>query len=191
MSKYSRHEAGQLSIEVRARQQYRRRDMSRTQALRDTKASRDRQTQAIDDTMSLMGATLRNMNSFLMKRLQERGVGGIVPSHGDILNVLFKEERACMGTLAKRISRDPSTVTALVHKLQRQGYVEIERSTEDKRINIVKLTDAGRALEPVFREVSDEWRAVQESTLDAEQRESLHDMLEALYHAYDTDREEA
>lgn len=165
--------------------------MNRTQTLRGAEASRDRQAQAIDDTMSLMGATLRNMNAFLMKRLQEHGIEGIVPSHGDILNVLFKEESACMGTLAKRISRDPSTVTALVHKLQRQGYVKIERSTADKRINIVKLTDAGRALEPAFREVSDEWRAVQESTLDADQRENMHAMLEALYNAYNTDREEA
>ncbi|MGI6033091.1 MAG: MarR family winged helix-turn-helix transcriptional regulator [Coriobacteriales bacterium] len=165
--------------------------MDRTQELRPAEVSKGQQTQTIDDTMSLMGATLRNMNAFLMKRLQEHGIKGIVPSHGDILNVLFEEERACMSTLAKRISRDPSTVTALVHKLQRQGYVEMERSTEDKRINIVKLTDAGRALEPVFREVSDEWHSIQESTLDAEQRESLHGMLEALYHAYDTEREEA
>jgi DNA-binding MarR family transcriptional regulator len=135
-----------------------------------------------------MGLTVRRMNAFLAARLAERGLVGIAPSHGDILHILFQEDRVCMSALAERICRDPSTVTALVHKLQRLGYVRIDRSELDRRSNVVVLTEAGRSLEPIVAEDSEEWRTMQRQALSDEQASQLHELLEQLCTAYATEK---
>ena len=60
-----------------------------------------------------------------------------------------------MKVLAERINRDKSTVTALVRKLMRAGYVVKEKDPEDNRISYLSLTAKGRALEPDFDEISE------------------------------------
>ena len=42
---------------------------------------------------------------------------------------------------------DPSTLTPLVKRLERDGLVTRARGTEDERLVFVSLTDAGRALQ--------------------------------------------
>jgi DNA-binding MarR family transcriptional regulator len=141
-----------------------------------------------DDTLNLMAITVGRMNTFIMQGLREEGVRDIVPSHGGILRNLFQSGHATMGELARSIGRDPSTVTALVHKLKGLGYVAMERDTLDSRVNIVTLTERGRELEPAFSRVSRKWRTVQAETLSPGERGELHDMLCRLYDAYEPDK---
>ena len=62
---------------------------------------------------------------------------------------------ACnMSELAKQVHRTKSTVTALVEKLERNGYVLRIPDPEDSRGVLVRLTDKGRALEPAFEAIS-------------------------------------
>ena len=60
----------------------------------------------------------------LTRELRERGHQGLAPSHGDIMVALFKHRRLSMKELARIIDRDKSTVTGLVDKLVRLGYLE-------------------------------------------------------------------
>ena len=59
-----------------------------------------------------------------------------------------------MSELAKQVHRTKSTVTALVEKLERNGYVLRIPDPEDSRGVLVRLTDKGRALEPAFEAIS-------------------------------------
>lgn len=61
-----------------------------------------------------------------------------------------------MAEIADKIDRDKSTVTALVDKLVRLGYVVKERDTEDTRVVYVKLTSKGNEMKLVFEAISTE-----------------------------------
>jgi DNA-binding MarR family transcriptional regulator len=60
-----------------------------------------------------------------------------------------------MAEIASKIDRDKSTVTALVDKLVKLGYVVKERDTQDTRVIYVTLTDKGQELKPTFEAISD------------------------------------
>jgi len=70
------------------------------------------------------------------------------------MSTLFKKDRASMKELAERIGRDKSTVTALVNKLMRNGYVAKDKDPDDSRITYLCLTAKGRSLERDFDEIS-------------------------------------
>jgi len=91
---------------------------------------------------------------FITEELRAYHIQGIAPSHGGILSALFEQRKLPMRSLAARIGRDKSTVTALVDKLIKLGYVKKEKGEEDRRENYIVLTKKGRDLEPVFNELS-------------------------------------
>jgi DNA-binding MarR family transcriptional regulator len=59
---------------------------------------------------------------------------------------LSKEERVSMGDMARSIGCDPSYITALVDDLDERGLAHREPAPDDRRVKIIVLTDAGRAL---------------------------------------------
>jgi len=113
--------------------------------------------------------------------MSRRELGGIATSHGDIIHSLLGEHRMTMAEIAGRIGRDKSTVTALVDKLVRLGYVVKERDAEDTRVVHVSLTVKGEGLKPEFE-------AISKSVLDAfytgiseQEKEELFRILNKIY----------
>jgi len=107
------------------------------------------------DVIALVGDIREAAHRFIAQELNARGLAGLAPSHGAILSALFRDVEIRMTDLAARIRRDKSTVTVLVRKLERHGYVEKLRDPDDSRGVRVRLAARGRALEPVVREISD------------------------------------
>jgi len=89
------------------------------------------------------------------------------------MSTLFKRDRASMKELSDRIGRDKSTVTALVSKLVRAGYVVKEKDPDDNRITYLCLTTKGRALEKDFDEISENLIATAFHGFSQEERESM------------------
>ena len=121
-----------------------------------------------DDTAHLISAIRREVNRFLAERMEQAGLAGLAPSHGDIIASLLHHGPMTMSELAQRINRDPSTVTTLVRKLRDLGYVRSQRAQEDTRVRVVGLSEKGRELEQRFVDISNElvsalWRDVSES----------------------------
>lgn len=104
--------------------------------------------------VSLISHIHSDAASFLQTRLQEKGLPDLVSSHGNILFQLSLVEKLSMSMLAKKINRDKSTTTVLTKKLEREGYVTRETSTEDNRVTFVRLSDKGRAYTEVSQEIS-------------------------------------
>ncbi|WP_243373778.1 MarR family transcriptional regulator [Geotalea sp. SG265] len=103
----------------------------------------------------IIGVVREKINRYLARELERCAVKGLVASHGSILYHLFQEEQVSMKKLAEVVGRDKSTVTVLVDKLVNLGYVTKNSSGPDQRYSYVSLTKDGRALEPAFREISD------------------------------------
>lgn len=106
------------------------------------------------NALSLISRIREKANRFIVRELEGHGIKGIVPSHGDILVILFKGEKYTMKELADRINRTKPTVTVLIDKLVEYGYVEREKSRTDSRVTYIKLTGKGIELQPVFDDIS-------------------------------------
>ena len=106
------------------------------------------------DAISYISKIREKVNRLIESEMSHSGLEGIVTSHGDIIYALFNRQRMTMAEIAGKIGRDKSTVTALVDKLVKLGYVVKERDTQDSRIVYVTLTEQGRELQPVFEAIS-------------------------------------
>src|SRR5262245_55499184 len=63
----------------------------------------------------------------------------------------FGEKGAPMGTIAKVLAMDPTTMTRNLHPLEVSGLLRVARSPEDARVRFVFLTRAGeRKIEEAF-----------------------------------------
>ncbi|MCP4155213.1 MAG: MarR family transcriptional regulator [bacterium] len=95
-------------------------------------------------------------NCLLELELKKRGIKGILPAHGPILRALFNCESGIrLSDIAARTGRTKSTVTELVNKLEKKGYLKKSPCTEDGRVTYIVATDKARAIETDFREISD------------------------------------
>ncbi len=116
-------------------------------------------------------------NRFILSELKKAGLNDIVPSHGDVMARLLIAETCNMGELAKHVRRTKSTVTVLVEKLERSGYVRREPDPADSRGVLVRLTDKGRALEPAFLSISAGLQQLIAERLDPEETALLEKLL--------------
>ncbi|MDM5280047.1 MarR family winged helix-turn-helix transcriptional regulator [Paenibacillus silvae] len=118
-----------------------------------------------------------HVNKRIVHELEQHEVTGIVPSHGDVLMFLYREETLSIKMLAERVQRTQPTVTVLVNKLEKLGYVERNKSADDSRVTMIRLTEQGKRLEPIFREVSDQINQIIYADLSEEQSEQLEQLL--------------
>ncbi len=95
------------------------------------------------------------MNRLIIRELERCHITGIVTSHGDILAALFKYEGLAMLEVARLIRRDKSTVTALVNKLVKAGFIEKYQLETDRRVMCIRLTEKGQQLRPDFTTISE------------------------------------
>ena len=78
----------------------------------------------IDNTFTLISRIDGEIRRFITEELAKEGITDIVPSHGAIIIELMKHGQLPMNELARHIDRTPQTVTSLVKKLVKSGYVE-------------------------------------------------------------------
>ncbi len=136
------------------------------------------------DIISLISKVRESANRFIIGEMKRWGVTGLVPSHGDIIFALLKSETLTMKDLSERIGKDKSTVTALVDKLLKLGYVEKTRDTKDSRVIFVTLTDNGRELKPMFDAISKDLMELVYRDISSEEKEALLYTLLKIYHNF-------
>lgn len=130
------------------------------------------------NALSLISRIREKANRFIVGELENHGIRGIVPSHGDILVILFHGEKYTMKELADRINRTKPTVTVLIDKLVEYGYVEREKSCTDSRVTYIKLTVKGMELKPVFDDISKKIDALIYGEFTGEEPEVFEKLLQ-------------
>jgi DNA-binding MarR family transcriptional regulator len=133
------------------------------------------------DAISLISKIREKVNRLIEAEMFRNGLDGIVTSHGDIMYALFNKPRMTMAEIASRIDRDKSTVTALIDKLVKLGYVMKERDTQDTRVVYVTLTGRGRELEPIFEAISARVLDTFYSGVSEDEKEELAKILSKIY----------
>ena len=71
---------------------------------------------------------------------------GLTESQIGVVEALFHLGPLTQGELCRKILRSGSNVTTVVDNLERAGLVRRERGADDRRIQVVHLTDAGRTV---------------------------------------------
>ncbi len=104
--------------------------------------------------ISLISKIRDRANRLIIDQLKQKGVTGIVTSHGNILIQLYRHGPLPMNRLAASIEKKKNTVTVLVDKLKRTGYVRLKKSAGDSRVTMVELTKKGEDFQEQFQEIS-------------------------------------
>lgn len=125
--------------------------------------------------------TKKKMIQFIEKKLNEYGMDNLITSHGNILTVLYESnEKLTMGQIAKKIGKDKSTVTPLIEKLLKLGYIKKLRSEDDKRITYIVLTKKGKLLETKFNAISTQVYETAYKNFSQEEKELFLKLLKKL-----------
>jgi MarR family transcriptional regulator, 2-MHQ and catechol-resistance regulon repressor len=83
----------------------------------------------------------------LENRLTHRGtLGSLTISQFGILETLYHLGPLCQGTISAKLLKSTGNVTLVLDNLEKNGLVERKRETHDRRMVIISLTPAGKAL---------------------------------------------
>jgi len=137
-----------------------------------------------DKTIYLIGRIREKANEFILKELKQVGFKDIAPSHGDILATLFQHGECTMTDIANSIHRDRSTVTTLVSKLIKLGYISSKKDASDNRSTIIFLTEKGEELEPSFKDISQKLYDIEYKDISEDEKEIFKKILEKIYNNF-------
>ncbi|MCR4655190.1 MAG: MarR family transcriptional regulator [Lachnospiraceae bacterium] len=70
-----------------------------------------------------------------------------------VFMVLWEKESVNVGQLGEILHLDAGTLTPLLKRLEKSGYVTRKRSEEDERITIVSITEKGNGLKEECRDI--------------------------------------
>ncbi|MBJ6127990.1 MarR family winged helix-turn-helix transcriptional regulator [Microvirga splendida] len=108
---------------------------------------------------------------------------GITSGQFSLLNALNRPKPPPIGPVAQLLAMDRTTLTAALKPLERDGLVTIARDPEDRRSQLLGLTDRGRevlaAAVPIWRDL----HAAIEAGLPEVQPEDLRGALRSLSQA--------
>ena len=129
------------------------------------------------EMLSLVSKIHEKGNRFIVEELKNNGAEGLVPSHGDILVCLYKNGKMTMKDIANSIHRTKPTVTVLVNKLEKLGYIKREASDEDNRSTNIVLTQKGEDFKVIFEKISNELNKMLYKNLSPEESELIEKLL--------------
>ena len=127
--------------------------------------------------LSLISKIHEKGNRFIIEELKNNGAEGLAPSHGDILVCLYKNSKMTMKDIANCIHRTKPTVTVLVDKLEKLGYLMRELSDKDNRCTYIVLTQKGEDFKVIFEKISEELNKMLYKNLSPEESELIEKLL--------------
>jgi DNA-binding MarR family transcriptional regulator len=72
------------------------------------------------------------------------------------LFVLWSKDEIPISELSKKTMLSKSTLTSMLDRLEKAGYIIRVQSKEDRRVILIKRTEKDKSLETIYTQVSDE-----------------------------------
>lgn len=129
------------------------------------------------EMLSLVSKIHEKGNRFIIEELKNHSTEGLAPSHGDILVCLYKNNKMTMKDIANCIHRTKPTVTVLIDKLEKLGYLKREASNEDSRCTYIVLTQKGEDFQSTFEKISKDLNEMLYKNLSPEESELIEKLL--------------
>ena len=122
-----------------------------------TETETDLDTSSSESFGRLFSRIYRYTHIFVGKELEQYNIGS---GQFSFLIALHHNEGATQERLAHLLHVDKATSARAVKKLVKEGYVKREKDVKDKRKYRIFLTEKGKKMEPVLKEISAKWTAV-------------------------------
>ncbi len=100
-----------------------------------------------------VGRVMRRVYDHYEKRLSPFS---LTPPQYFVFNALWMGDGISIGKLGERVSLDTSTLTGIVDRMERNGYVERKPNPDDRRSVLVFLTAKAREVGPRILKFADE-----------------------------------
>lgn len=125
----------------------------------------------------LRALTLTNMVEQRVRTRLRREYDVTLPRF-DVMAALYNlPEGVSMGAISRWLMVSNGNVTGIVERLEREGLVHRQLRPEDRRSQLVRLTDTGRAAFEAMAADHEEWIAMMLSGLSEEDVEQLYYLL--------------
>jgi DNA-binding MarR family transcriptional regulator len=118
--------------------------------------------------------TYRAFARDLARRLAPHGVTLLM---WFVLRELWKRDGLSQREIAEATDRHASAIVSVVRELQFAGLVQVRRSAKDGRRSVVRLTPAGRRLEPVLTAHGRNLSQTAQRGFSAAEKRALMEML--------------
>lgn len=117
---------------------------------------------------------LQALNAQFSLRFSEYG---ITPSQYGVLAVLWEEDGVPQKALVERIIIDGATITGILDRLEKNGFVTRQRGEKDRRTTLIYLTEKGRKLREILTELAIEVNKTATLYFSPQELEELKKML--------------
>lgn len=98
----------------------------------------------LDQMLNILRSFRKINRTFYHYMLKDAETVGLTGPQLLVLNVLSKKENIGLGELATRLQMTNSTLSGVVERLVQANLVTRERSNQDRRAIVVRLTEEGR-----------------------------------------------
>ena len=88
------------------------------------------------------------------KLLKKYNIHEINPSQGRILFVLWENDNIPIYELSKKTQLKKSTLTSMLDRLEKKGYITRSFSEKDRRLIRIKRTEKDKSFQNLYKEVS-------------------------------------
>ncbi|WP_294703499.1 MarR family transcriptional regulator [uncultured Fusobacterium sp.] len=122
--------------------------------------------------------------SYIETLLKKKGINNLGYSHVRIIIILSIYKKLSMKEISEFINKDKSTVTTLVNKLEKLGYVRKKTCSKDRRIVFLELEEKSEEIIETVFQVAELFQEKVESILSKEERETLFFLMEKLVNKF-------
>ncbi len=123
-----------------------------------------------------MGITVKMVEYYLQALFNEHGLD-LSKEQMIILKKLHKQDGLNQNELASLTFRDKSSMARLLSKMEKKNYIQRKQSKEDKRINLVFLTEKGRTIFKQTRPVLKKLINTMEENITMEEKKQMIKIL--------------
>jgi DNA-binding MarR family transcriptional regulator len=92
--------------------------------------------------------------------LKQHNIHEINPAQGRILFVLWEHDEIPISELSKKTQLEKSTLTAMLDRLENDGFIRRMASEDDRRKTIIKRTDKDKSFQKAYYQISEEMTAL-------------------------------
>ena len=101
-------------------------------------------------------AKIRQVGERIFVRMSKQHGIEINPAQGRIMFALWQKDGISINELAKKTQLKKSTMTSMLDRLEKIGYIKRQYSKTDRRKILIKRTEKDRIMEKKYVEVSEE-----------------------------------
>ncbi|MFK4784667.1 MarR family winged helix-turn-helix transcriptional regulator [Fusobacterium sp. MFO224] len=128
--------------------------------------------------IGLISTINEKSSQYINEELKRNNITDIINSHGTIFSLLYMNEgRITINEIVSKTGKRKSTITDMVKKLEKLGYISKEKNKKDARITEIVLTDSGWKFKESFKEISNNLLAKTYFDFTEEEKETLVSLL--------------